>query len=554
MLDETSGCVYSLSLTNTSITVLDAKDIFNSGLGTLRPLATIPIVNQPLLSSSIRRGKQIFYNAGDSRMTRQESNTTNTGYFACADCHFEGGHDGMTWNFTDRGEGVRNTTSLLGGRGDEGGMLHWTGNFDEVQDFEHDIRGAFGGTGFLSDQQFNSNNRNAPLGNPKAGLNPDLDNLAEYVRSLRELPRSPFKAAAGTYSDQARQGARLISALNCTKCHSGVIFSDSSSGIRHDVGTITQASGKRLNGPLDGFDTPTLSGLFGSAPYLHDGSAATLDTVLTTARAGSLHDLTSKVLKGHRDMIVALLKELDASESENDQTVINQLSSTASGFDLDDDLMDDTSELQFFGSLGRDGRDDFDRDGFSDQQELASGTNPLDASSKPGSIIPTPGVAPTAMPTLTPASGPSCVYEYLSPRGNVPIWDTGFAASLKVSVFPKADLGKNWRLSFDLPSGVKGSWVNSVWNVSYTVNNTTISAGYTKTGSGESEWFNGSAGTIYTGYSVNGVKSSLETKRLSVLPVTRVILNGMDCAPAGVNLRFDESVRLSNGNVRLGTI
>jgi len=120
----------------------------------------------------------------------------------------------MTWNFTDRGEGVRNTTSLLGGRGDEGGMLHWTGNFDEVQDFEHDIRGAFGGTGFLSDQQFNSNNRNAPLGNPKAGLNPDLDNLAEYVRSLRELPRSPFKAAAGTYSDQAGQGARL--SLLCT--------------------------------------------------------------------------------------------------------------------------------------------------------------------------------------------------------------------------------------------------------------------------------------------------------------------------------------------------
>jgi len=79
VLDETSGRVYSLSLTNTSITVLDAKDIFNSGLGTLRPLATIPVVNQPLLSSSIRRGKQIFYNAGDPRMTRQESNTTNTG-------------------------------------------------------------------------------------------------------------------------------------------------------------------------------------------------------------------------------------------------------------------------------------------------------------------------------------------------------------------------------------------------------------------------------------------------------------------------------------------
>jgi hypothetical protein len=30
------------------------------------------------------------------------------------------------------------------------GPLHWTANFDEVQDFEHGMRSAFGGTGFMS--------------------------------------------------------------------------------------------------------------------------------------------------------------------------------------------------------------------------------------------------------------------------------------------------------------------------------------------------------------------------------------------------------------------
>ena len=36
--------------------------------------------------------------------------------------------------------------------------MHWTGNFDEIQDFEHDIRSHFGGSGLLSDDDFNERN------------------------------------------------------------------------------------------------------------------------------------------------------------------------------------------------------------------------------------------------------------------------------------------------------------------------------------------------------------------------------------------------------------
>ena len=44
----------------------------------------------------------------------------------------------------------------------------------------------------------------------------------------------------------------------------------------HDVGTLTAGSGMRLGGALPGLDTPGLRGLWATAPYLHDGSAATL--------------------------------------------------------------------------------------------------------------------------------------------------------------------------------------------------------------------------------------------------------------------------------------
>ena len=45
---------------------------------------------------------------------------------ACATCHLDGGHDGRTWDFTGRGEGLRNTISLRGRSGTGHGPVHWS--------------------------------------------------------------------------------------------------------------------------------------------------------------------------------------------------------------------------------------------------------------------------------------------------------------------------------------------------------------------------------------------------------------------------------------------
>lgn len=247
------------------------------------PLWTASTVLEEPLTEAVLRGKQLFWDAADRRLTA-------AGYLSCANCHPHGDHDGRTWDFTDRGEGLRNTTSLLGSSGMGHGPLHWSGNFDEVQDFEHDLRGPNGGTGLLTDRDWTATSD--PLGTPKAGRSADLDALAAYVASLGETLVSPFAAPEG--------GARAFAQAGCGDCHPAPRYTDSSlaSFLRHDVGTLTDASGARLGShPLDGLDTPSLLGTWASAPYLHDGSADTLEAAIL-AHEGLPADLDLAAIAG----------------------------------------------------------------------------------------------------------------------------------------------------------------------------------------------------------------------------------------------------------------
>jgi hypothetical protein len=234
------------------------------------------LVDTERLAPPVLRGKRIFYHAADPRMSGE-------GYMGCASCHVDGGHDGQTYDFSGRGEGLRNTVSLQGRGGMAHGLVHWSANFDEIQDFENDIRLAFGGSGFLTEAQFNTT-RN-PLGPPKAGLSPDLDDLAAYVASLdaNSLPRSPQRTADGRLSAAASRGAGLFATLGCGGCHAG-LAGTVSTGLAADlrnVGSLGTRSGQRLGAALPGIDIPSLHGVFATAPYLHHGEAATLNEVFS---------------------------------------------------------------------------------------------------------------------------------------------------------------------------------------------------------------------------------------------------------------------------------
>jgi cytochrome c peroxidase len=254
-------------------------------------------------------GAILFHASRDPRMSRTRS-------LSCASCHMDGGDDGLTWDFTQRGEGLRNTIPLRG-RGAGHGPIHWSGNFDEIQDFEHDIRGGQGGTGFLPDDLFHAGTRDTTLGDPKAGLSPELDALAAYVASLDRYGVSPARRDGDAAWESARaRGEAIFVRGGCEGCHTGTRGTDSafvSPGTPrlHDVGTLGPGSGMRLGGALSGLDTPTLRGLWASAPYLHDGSAPTLRAVLRDRNPDDRHGTTSTLSDAELDDLETYLLSLD---------------------------------------------------------------------------------------------------------------------------------------------------------------------------------------------------------------------------------------------------
>lgn len=283
--------------------VYDTSEVI-TGAAYAPPLAeSVPLVEQEALDATVLAGKRLFNLAGDARMSKD-------GYLSCASCHLDGGHDGQTWDFTERGEGLRNTTDLRGRAGTAHGPVHWTANFDEIQDFEHDIRSGFGGAGFLDDGVFHAGGHDDPLGTPKAGLSAQLDALAAYVGSLAAFPRSPHRRADGTATEAGLRGAEVFAALECGACHAGEAMTDSGEAL-HDVGTATEASGARIGGPLTGFDTPTLRGLWDGAPYLHDGSAADLEAVLVDRNPSGQHGAIADLAPGALADLIQYLLELE---------------------------------------------------------------------------------------------------------------------------------------------------------------------------------------------------------------------------------------------------
>ncbi|MEO0615266.1 MAG: putative Ig domain-containing protein [Pseudomonadota bacterium] len=264
-----------------TVSVYDIASLTGSNELDITPLADVTTVQSETLAPNILNGKQLFYDSRDPRLALDS-------YMSCASCHNNGGQDGRVWDFTGLGEGLRNTITLEGRAAVVHGFLHWSANFDEVQDFEAQIRDFAGGTGLMSDADYFTGTRSQPLGDPKAGLSADLDDMAAYLASLDTFSDSPYRNADGTLSSDGEAGMLLFTDKGCASCHAPPSFTDSNNGNLNDVGTLKPSSGQRLGGPLTGIDTPTLISLWNTAPYLHDGSAVDVSEAIEAHQGISL--------------------------------------------------------------------------------------------------------------------------------------------------------------------------------------------------------------------------------------------------------------------------
>lgn len=276
--------------------VLNALD-FTLGVYRAEPFAKtaeIAVSANPL-GEQILMGQRLFHRAGNPMSSLR--------WISCASCHPDGDHDGRTWQ---NPEGKRNTTALIGLARTL--PLHWSADRDEPHDFEHTIRGPLmQGSGLLPGDDLPD-----ALGESLAGRSERLDALAAYCLSL-EPTLSPHAAGEGRLTPAAERGRAIFLSeqTGCATCHPGPTYTDSSLAARpfrlHDVGTGTGDPTERMG---TAFDTPSLIGVYRSAPYLHDGRAATLHDVLTTHNPDDRHGKTSHLTAGERDDLVAFLRSL----------------------------------------------------------------------------------------------------------------------------------------------------------------------------------------------------------------------------------------------------
>lgn len=214
--------------------------------------STIDVTTIPL-AANILNGKRLFHTSNRTTLAKDR-------WISCATCHFDGGTDGRTWFFRD---GPRNTTALFGVA--DTLPMHWSGDLDELQDVESTVRIVQAGSGLVSGASFCE--PACDLNPPNAGRSQDLDDLAAFMRALPSPPPMPVDGPASA------RGALLFAAADCASCHPAPFFTDRA---KHDVGTGGGAGEKKGSS----FDTPSLRGLAETAPYFHDGSAATLPDLL----------------------------------------------------------------------------------------------------------------------------------------------------------------------------------------------------------------------------------------------------------------------------------
>jgi len=261
------------------------------GLTITQDGAPVPSLGADPMPADLRLGQKMFFSANSDDVP-----TTQNHWVACASCHLEGRSDAVTWLFS---QGPRDTPSNAGGLLDTG-FLFRTADRTQVQDYWKTIDVEQGG-----DFQ--------PYGSDDAAQHDLLDDLAGYVNYAIPTPVPPSTDTTHQVQGEAlatlrAQGAALFEEVGCAICHYGPARTDSGQGnptldlsgplvstltaggvLLHDVGTCVTSGPwpDVVHDDIDGqprpacaFDTPALRGLADSAPYLHDGSAASLEDVL----------------------------------------------------------------------------------------------------------------------------------------------------------------------------------------------------------------------------------------------------------------------------------
>jgi len=181
--------------------------------------------------------------------------------------------------------------------------LRWSGEWDESSDSEFANRKENFGGGLVADMNCSLSPPDCVNHPPNQGRSYDLDSLAAFIDSL-SISLNPAHAHGEPLTEAEQRGQALYNdpALGCITCHPAPLYTDKQ---RHNVGT---AGPDEKIGPA--YDTPSLRGLYDSAPFFHDGSATTLYEAITYPSPGSEHDVRSILTEAQIEDLIAFLLAL----------------------------------------------------------------------------------------------------------------------------------------------------------------------------------------------------------------------------------------------------
>lgn len=255
-----------------TISVIDAR--------TNRVVRTVQL-ESPRVINVLRHGEQTFYT---SRYSFQ-------GQIGCANCHLDSTFDGLTWDLEPDGFGRDVVDNRL----------------------IEDLRGT-------EPFKWNGKNPNLPTEcGPRTEMyfwrseNYDDLTLTDLVTYIRSIPLRPnrWRSPDGKLTATQERGRELFDRTSdklgkpiplenrCVYCHNGPKGTSQKS---FDVGTgkATDNSGM--------LDTPQLTNIALTGPYLHDGSAKTLEEIWTVFNPQDRHGRTNDLTKDELNDLIEYLR------------------------------------------------------------------------------------------------------------------------------------------------------------------------------------------------------------------------------------------------------
>lgn len=230
-----------------------------------------------------RFGERLFH-SGNNTFQRQ---------FSCKSCHPNGHIDGLTYDIEADGIGFnpvdnRTLRGIL-----DTAPFKWEGTNPSLSR----QCGARLAVFFTRIQPFNP------------------EELAAVDHFVCTIPRPPnrYRPLGAPLTEAQRRGkllferthtndGRLIPELGrCITCHPPPMFTDRQ---LHDVGTQYWLDTHGV------FDTPHLNNIYDSAPYLHNGMAATLEEIWTVYNDEDKHGVTNDMTKDQLNDLIEYLKTL----------------------------------------------------------------------------------------------------------------------------------------------------------------------------------------------------------------------------------------------------